>query len=651
MSTARIGAERVGAGPEHPDPLMSSPLPVAIVAVDLDGVVAEVNPAAAILLGATREALRGTTLARRWPFAEPGRLAREANDAGGAREGLIPAALGGQRTLRYSVAAVPATGTGRQGFMVVALDITADRQREASLDAQRRAALAAALDPDPAAALAAIARESAVLGGAARAGLIRFEGAEAVVVATSAPEGEDPGEDGAGHRRVSLDAAGPVGALERDGGAHGSRDPLAAAGGVAWGARPGERTLALPVRVAGGLWGALWLSLPDSAPDPPEGITAMCDLAGLVAGRTAAGESGARDTLEAAFRGDLDGRRSLGILMDAARRALGALRVTLHIENAGGALDEDLLSVAAEGAPSADAPEVAARLRAELPHWRRLLGRGGSARAEVGDLRSDPRVATGLLATTDARTVLVRPVDPPGQGDRDPFGLLVACWEEAHRLDDRDRLALDSLSALAGVALAGGGLPTGPGAAVATPRDPLTGLLTHRAFQERLAAAAEGAILSGGDLALAFVDIDRFRQVNQSHGHAVGDRVLADVAARLLAEAGPDDVLGRTGGEEFAWLSPRPGVELLNALDRAREAIADGAVGGVEAVTVSAGLCDMGQAGSRDELERFAEGALYWAKQHGRDVALAYTPEVVEVLSADERAEHLGRSQALQSIR
>jgi putative nucleotidyltransferase with HDIG domain len=68
-------------------------------------------------------------------------------------------------------------------------------------------------------------------------------------------------------------------------------------------------------------------------------------------------------------------------------------------------------------------------------------------------------------------------------------------------------------------------------------------------------------------------------------------------------------------------------------------------------VTASAGVCDLAQAGSAGELLRLAEGALYWAKQHGRDVAFLYSPKVVEELSAEERADRLQRLQALQSIR
>jgi putative nucleotidyltransferase with HDIG domain len=92
-------------------------------------------------------------------------------------------------------------------------------------------------------------------------------------------------------------------------------------------------------------------------------------------------------------------------------------------------------------------------------------------------------------------------------------------------------------------------------------------------------------------------------------------------------------------------------MEAWQAVDRARELVARTPVGEVGTVTVSAGVCDLAQAGSAGELLRLTEGALYWAKQHGRDVAFLYSPKVVEELSAQERADRLQRLQALQSIR
>src|SRR5690606_35803853 len=87
------------------------------------------------------------------------------------------------------------------------------------------------------------------------------------------------------------------------------------------------------------------------------------------------------------------------------------------------------------------------------------------------------------------------------------------------------------------------------------------------------------------------------------------------------------------------------------AAERARAAIAAEPFGEVGTVTISAGVCDIGHAGDAGELYRLADGALYWSKNHGRDVVFLYSPDVVEVLSHAEQAARLGRQQALQSIR
>ena len=85
-------------------------------------------------------------------------------------------------------------------------------------------------------------------------------------------------------------------------------------------------------------------------------------------------------------------------------------------------------------------------------------------------------------------------------------------------------------------------------------RDPLTGLANRELLAERLRAALARDIRSGGSTAVLFLDLDGFKQVNDRHGHAVGDEVLRRVAARLSGVVRPSDTVARLGGDEFVVL-------------------------------------------------------------------------------------------------
>ncbi len=183
--------------------------------------------------------------------------------------------------------------------------------------------------------------------------------------------------------------------------------------------------------------------------------------------------------------------------------------------------------------------------------------------------------------------------------------------------------------------------------------DPLTGLANHRQFHERLEQEIARARAEDGELALVVLDLDRFKEVNDAFGHQVGDEVLAAAARRLAGEARFGELVARIGGEEFAWILPgSDGINAWRAAERARLAVAATPfAGGVGAITASAGVADLTQASDAGSLLRLADGALYWAKAHGRNVTLRYSPEVVQELSATERAERLVRSQGVTALR
>jgi diguanylate cyclase (GGDEF)-like protein/PAS domain S-box-containing protein len=104
--------------------------------------------------------------------------------------------------------------------------------------------------------------------------------------------------------------------------------------------------------------------------------------------------------------------------------------------------------------------------------------------------------------------------------------------------------------------------------------DGLTGLLNRAAFHVRLTERVAAAHASGAPLTLAILDLDRFKTVNDEHGHPAGDAVLAEFANRLRGNARGDDVIGRLGGEEFGWIMSDTGrEEAVGALSRTLDAV------------------------------------------------------------------------------
>jgi diguanylate cyclase (GGDEF)-like protein len=118
-------------------------------------------------------------------------------------------------------------------------------------------------------------------------------------------------------------------------------------------------------------------------------------------------------------------------------------------------------------------------------------------------------------------------------------------------------------------------------------RDPLTGLLNHRAFHAQLAAEAARARRYRGRVALVLLDLDRFKETNDREGHAEGDRLLRAFAAALVTTLRETDVAGRVGGDEFAAMLLAAGPADVDAfLSRLRAGLPTG-------ISVSAGAAQL----------------------------------------------------------
>jgi diguanylate cyclase (GGDEF)-like protein/PAS domain S-box-containing protein len=150
--------------------------------------------------------------------------------------------------------------------------------------------------------------------------------------------------------------------------------------------------------------------------------------------------------------------------------------------------------------------------------------------------------------------------------------------------------------------------------------DSLTGLANRHVLQESLESAAAIARRHGRGLALILLDLDWFKQVNDRHGHPVGDAVLIEVARRMEHTVRIGEVLARVGGEEFAWLLPETTAEqAIVAADRARQVIDSVPFATAGQLTMSAGVGLMEAPSDGDALYRLADRALYEAKQQGRN--------------------------------
>ncbi len=154
--------------------------------------------------------------------------------------------------------------------------------------------------------------------------------------------------------------------------------------------------------------------------------------------------------------------------------------------------------------------------------------------------------------------------------------------------------------------------------------DALTGLPNRRLLSERMKEAMAAALEGGTQLAVCFLDLDAFKPVNDRYGHAVGDRILVAVAARLREQVRESDTVAHVGGDEFVLLlgGLENPIECANAVDRVIKMLARPyEVDGEELrVTASAGVTLYPRdSHDADTLLRHADNAMFKAKQRGRN--------------------------------
>lgn len=189
--------------------------------------------------------------------------------------------------------------------------------------------------------------------------------------------------------------------------------------------------------------------------------------------------------------------------------------------------------------------------------------------------------------------------------------------------------------------------------------DPLTGLANRTLFKRQLAALIEGCVLRGRGAALLLIDLDRFKEVNDSLGHAAGDELLMRVAVALRQDLGPRAFIARLGGDEFAVLHEGPAVAGPDLVELAERIIA-GLSGpmdlteGEAFIGATIGIARLPEHGATVETAmRNADLALYMAKEAGRGRAQLFEPvyahAVEQKLDLGRHLRHAVETGALQA--
>jgi diguanylate cyclase (GGDEF)-like protein len=287
-------------------------------------------------------------------------------------------------------------------------------------------------------------------------------------------------------------------------------------------------------------------------------------------------------------------------------------KITRNAQAAVGGKEFALLVAEGDAMVSSSSSDLPAPMLEALESW--AAGRadimGGATL--IDDLSEVPGLAA-LAADPDVplRSLCAAPLVFHGRR----VGVLVALANGTTGFLPNDVALLESYAVQAAIALTNARMFEAQQALAS--RDPLTELLNHREFHESIARELERCRRHGGALALALFDLDGFKQVNDSRGHASGDRVLKGVAAALAGSTRTGDMAFRIGGDEFALLLPETsGADAVAAAERAVAAMSavEGRVG------VSYGLAEWPHAGpSKDSLLVCADANLYAMKRESRD--------------------------------
>ncbi len=375
-------------------------------------------------------------------------------------------------------------------------------------------------------------------------------------------------------------------------------DPLAMRVRLAW------ALLALAIAALGGLFVA-WVALPPL----PLALPAAVALA-AVAGAAAF----ARYSVERREAGTREQMANFARILQGFSRAVtpdAIVEAIMGDLGPGTEADHVVVVLRRPGAPILDATLIPTRPGA--PQAGAVLPADD---LEDPGSRPEERIATGVRRAFGLTNVIAAPLRVHGE----PLGAILVSRRRADPWSEFARRLLEAAAAEASAALAR--TETHRATEVAATTDALTGLPNRRYFEEYADLLGKGRRADDA-VGILMVDVDRFKLLNDRHGHATGDVVLRAIAGRIAAAVRDVDVPARYGGEEFVVLLRNPSravaIEVGERIRAAVERLDLRAVG-VEKVTVSVGAT-VGEGGATriPELVEAADRALYRAKRFGRN--------------------------------
>ncbi len=307
---------------------------------------------------------------------------------------------------------------------------------------------------------------------------------------------------------------------------------------------------------------------------------------------------------------------SEGTLEDALQATTDAARALLPCDHASLRLFDDsqgeLLASARSGAGRDSVPVRFHRGEGVLG----IVADTGKS-ALVADTELDERFTKGLETGFAVRSLVAVPLVSGGR----VVGVLSASAPAPRSFSERDRDLAQLLANCCAPAI-----ETARLARLAV-TDDLTRAYNTRHMQSRLPDEVERARRYGHGFAVAMLDLDHFKRVNDAHGHAVGDEVLRGFVERVRGEVRLTDVLFRRGGEEFLLLMPATGAdEAMRVAERIRARVAAQPIPVNDLrvpLTVSIGVATWNGAEDARAIQARADAALYRAKEAGRDRVLS----------------------------